>query len=217
VCRVISLYIFSFILICGNTRLVSRLLALVTEPMAQVNWTTTPCVNNNEKIIIINDNLFIIVYTGCLHRIIFLTCSRVQAFIFCPVQMNFSTASHLAATLSLLDLYILEDLSLLWISLEQNLTSRFALHAGTLQTQLDFSEQFLELADPFRHFPQLFTSLRKDSIDPDFSAFFGSISSLDNLGKEWRVKASACDNSRFLVVPDWYSHDYCGLLELVQT
>jgi hypothetical protein len=28
---------------------------------------------------------------------------------------------------------------------------------------------------------------------------------------------SGCDNSRFLVVPDWYTNGCCRVLELVQT
>ena len=28
---------------------------------------------------------------------------------------------------------------------------------------------------------------------------------------------TGCDNSKFSAVPDWYSNDYCHVLELVQT
>jgi hypothetical protein len=33
----------------------------------------------------------------------------------------------------------------------------------------------------------------------------------------WSDSDAGCENSKFLVVPDWFSNDYCRVLELVQT
>ena len=34
---------------------------------------------------------------------------------------------------------------------------------------------------------------------------------------EVNLANAGCDNSKFSAVPDWYSNDYCHVLELVQT